>query len=439
MELQEKFLHHIWDQRHVIHELKTISGKPVKIVYQGQYNTSNGPDFKNVIVNIDNETVQGDVEIHLKTYDWTAHRHHEDPCYNNTILHVVLEHKSDLAYTVREDAETIEIMELKNQIDADIAKLFTQFQENPQLKHAGLCDYFKLSDNSQINQLLKANGWERFQKKCKRYNAELMFNGFDQLLYNGIMEAMGYDKNKFNTLALAHHFTWEKLKEWQQNGLDAITLAAIWLNYSGLKDKAEALFGADYAAKLNRAFEYQNFTTEKAALQWNLFRNRPANHPVKRIVQAAYILHGLLDKGLLNALLAIFNSTSSALPKQNIKELKRLFQPEADEFEFIDKPGKSLIETITGNIILPILYLYAQKTNDAVLTDKITGLYEKFTEQTENYITNFMKGYLNDEQWAVSSGSYINQQGLMNIYYKFCKYRLCELCIKEKTKCMQNL
>jgi len=439
MELQEKFLHHIWDQRHLIPELKTVSGKAVKIIYQGQYNTNSGPDFKNVILNIEGETVQGDVEIHLKTYDWTAHRHQEDPLYNNTRLHVVLEHKSSLTFTVREDAEPIEILELKHHIDADIAKLFTEYQTNPQTKHSGLCDYFKLSSQAQIAQLLKANGWERFQKKCNRFNAELMFYGFDQLLYNGIMEAMGYDKNKFNTLALAQHFTWEKLKAWQQSGLDAITLASIWLNYAGLKEKAATLIDAEYMAKLNQAFEYQTFTIEKAALQWNMFRIRPANHPVKRIIQAACIVTNCLDKGLLNVLLAAFKKIEVTNSKQAITELKNIFQPETELWQVIEKPGASLITTIAGNIILPVLYLYAQKTNETVLLGKITQLYENFPAQSENYITTFMQGYLNEEQWSVATGSYINQQGLMNLYYRFCKYRLCELCKREKQQCMQNL
>jgi hypothetical protein len=439
MELQEKFLHHIWDQRHLVHELKTVSGKTIRIVYQGQYNTNSGPDFKNVILSFGEETVQGDVEIHLKTYDWTAHRHSEDPIYNNTILHVVLEHKSSLTFTVREDAVSIDILELKHQIDADIAKLFTEFQANPQTRHIGLCDYFKLSSDEQLIQLLKTNGWERFQKKCNRYNAELMFYGFDQLLYNGIMEAMGYDKNKFNTLALAQHFTWIKLQEWRKSGLNAITLAAIWLNYAGLKEKASALLDKKYVAELVRAFEYQAFTVENAALQWNLFRIRPANHPVKRIIQAAFIIDGLLNRGLLNSLLDVITCADVTNPKRLIAELKGIFQPDADIWECLEKPGLALITTISGNIILPILYLYAQKTNDAELLNKICCLYDKFPAQSENFITNFMLGYLDEEKSVLATGSYISQQGLMNLYYRFCKYRLCELCLKEKQRCMQNL
>ncbi|HQB97513.1 MAG TPA: DUF2851 family protein, partial [Candidatus Cloacimonadota bacterium] len=45
--MEERFLYHIWDEGHLIPELRTVSGKSVRIVYQGQYNTGRGPDFKN--------------------------------------------------------------------------------------------------------------------------------------------------------------------------------------------------------------------------------------------------------------------------------------------------------------------------------------------------------------------------------------------------------
>ncbi len=439
MELQEKLLHHIWDQRHLIHELKTVSGKSLNIIYQGQYNTNSGPDFKNVILNLDGQNIQGDVEIHFRAYDWTAHHHNEDPMYNNTILHVVLEHKSNMLYTLREDAQAIEILELQNQIDADIAKLFNHYQNTPPQKHIGLCDYFMLSSDEGVNQLLKANGWERFQKKCNRFNAELMFNSFDQLLYNGIMEAMGYDKNKFNTLAIAQHFSWERLKEWHSNGMDSITLASIWLNYAGLMDKTEALMDSDFAFRLNKAFEYQNFTTDKTTLKWNLFRIRPANHPVKRIIQSAYIIHYLLNKGILNSLLAALKDCRVTNISSFNKSLLAIFQPESEIWDIIEKPGKTLISTITGNIILPILYLYAQKTNDDGFCDKIKQTLNKLPAQHDNYITHFMKGYMNDNQWALATTDFSRQQGLMHLYYGFCKYRLCEACLSEKQKCIQSM
>jgi hypothetical protein len=439
MELQEKFLHHIWDQRHLVPNLKTINGKIVKIVYQGQYNTSNGPDFKHAVLDIGGETTQGDVEIHLKTYDWTAHQHHEDRAYNDTILHVVFEHKGNLGFTIREDAAQIDILELQGQIDADIAKIFTQFTINPPLKHQGICDFFSLCTDEQLLPLLQENGWDRFLRKCNRFNAELHFSSFDQLLYNGFMEAMGYDKNKFNTLSLSHQYTWSILSEWKSKGLDAITLAAIWLNYSDLMDRAEKLLPIDTFIKIKRAFEYQIFTNEKGNIQWNLFRVRPANHPVKRILQASRIIIELLDKGFLNTIISIMKNTNILNYRQFLQGLKQALTVQEKIIEGVEPLGNNLLTTMAGNIMLPILYLYAEKINDKELMVNIRSLYYNFPAAGNNYITGFMQGYMSTRQSAVGNASYINQQGLLNIYYKHCIYKLCDLCTQEKQIQLQRL
>ena len=38
----------------------------------------------------------GNIEIHIKSSDWYAHHHEEDPAYDNVVLHVVWEHDVDV-------------------------------------------------------------------------------------------------------------------------------------------------------------------------------------------------------------------------------------------------------------------------------------------------------------------------------------------------------
>lgn len=439
MELREKFLHHIWDQRHLQSDLLTVTGKPVRIVYQGQYNTGSGPDFRNVILDLAGETLQGDVEIHLKTYDWNAHQHQEDPGYNNTILHVVLEHKSNLDYTIREDAGRIEILEIKDQIDTDIAKLFARFSDNPAPGHSGICDFFTLSSNEELVPIINSYGYERFVRKCSRFNAELHFDGFDQLLYNGFMEAMGYSKNKFNMLSIAHHYTWNKLCGWKNSDLDGISIAAVWLNYAGLMDSAGKLLNPAFYSEVTCEFEKQNFSAEKGRLNWNLFRIRPANHPVRRIIQSSYTVVSLLEKGFLNSLLEIFTAGNSPKTNEIINRISILLNPGTNADSSSGKIGKTLVLTITGNVILPVLNLFAEKTHNLELLDMIRKLYSSFPTFESNHIISFMNGYLDDSQKKLFNSSYIMQQGMMNLYYRFCSYRLCDMCMADKEKATQNL
>lgn len=432
MELQEKFLHHIWDQRHLKPDLKTVSGKAVKVIYQGQYNTADGPDFKNVVLNINGDTINGDVEIHLNTYDWKAHEHYENPAYNNMVLHVVLEHKGNQQLTITESAKEVEILELKDQIDADIAKLFKEFQNQTVVKHVGICDFFKLSTTDQMEVLLRKHGQDRFERKCQRYNAELHFDGFDQLLFNGFMEAMGYDKNKFNTLTLAHHFKWNTLQEWSKQGLDSLSLTAIWLNYSNLMDKSAKLMAEQSFKQIRTAFEKQNFTTDKGAINWNLFRVRPQNHPVKRIMQASQVISNLLPKGFLNTLIPLFEASEHIDIRKLSLSIRNALQDRPDRDMAVNCIAQTMLQTIIGNIFLPVMHLYAEKTHNKQLQVKILQMYHSFPPLSSNHVTIFMQGYLSSEQWKLINRRYINQQGLMNIYYRFCNFRLCDLCGKDK-------
>ena len=91
-EFNEKFIQWLWENKKVGINLKTISGKPVEIIFQGIPNFEDGPDFKKAIIKID-KPLKGDVEIHLVSRDWFSHKHNADPKYNNVILHIVLDVK----------------------------------------------------------------------------------------------------------------------------------------------------------------------------------------------------------------------------------------------------------------------------------------------------------------------------------------------------------
>jgi hypothetical protein len=436
MAWQEKFLHHIWDERHLLPDLATVSGKKVVIIYQGQYNHANGPDFRHVVISMAGEALQGDVEIHQTTADWIAHSHQEDPTYNGTILHVVYEHKGALPFTVKEDGSVAEILELKNQIDADIAKLLLSYQGESASTAHRTCDYFLLADVVQVNSLLQNAGRQRFERKCQRYNAELLLKGFDQLLYEGIMEAMGYDKNKYHSLALAHRFTWETLLDWHSQGLNSNALAGIWLHYSGLLSRLDKLVPPQLASAINRAFEYQNFTAEKSNLAWNLFRIRPANHPVLRICQASILVEFGLSRGLLTTMLKYFEQNERPKTSTLTEFLKQLFtQPGGN---VLPAPGSGLLLLMAGNILLPILHLYAAKTNNLHLRQQVCTLYEQFPPLPENSVTHFMHRQMNEEKQKLAKSGFIQQQGLHYLYYRYCQYHMCELCLQEKHQTLER-
>src|SRR5215218_4823719 len=91
--MTEKLLHFLWQFQYFNRSnLRTTTGEPVTIVFPGQLNVHQGPDFLDAKIRLGNTLLAGSVELHLKTSDWERHGHEKDANYNNVILHVVLQH-----------------------------------------------------------------------------------------------------------------------------------------------------------------------------------------------------------------------------------------------------------------------------------------------------------------------------------------------------------
>lgn len=89
--MTEALFHLVWAERLFQSEyLRTTEGDPLRIERSGLLHQGDGPDFRNAAVVLDSLRFEGDIELHLRCRDWVYHRHHEDPSYDNVILHVVL-------------------------------------------------------------------------------------------------------------------------------------------------------------------------------------------------------------------------------------------------------------------------------------------------------------------------------------------------------------
>ncbi|HEX4852319.1 MAG TPA: DUF2851 family protein, partial [Puia sp.] len=88
--MSERLLQFIWRFQYFNKsELTAVSGEDLQIIFPGQYNTNQGPDFTAAKIKIDNTIWAGTVELHIKTSDWNKHAHQYDGNYRNVILHVV--------------------------------------------------------------------------------------------------------------------------------------------------------------------------------------------------------------------------------------------------------------------------------------------------------------------------------------------------------------
>lgn len=429
--MDEKFLYHIWDAGHIQAELKTVSGKSLKIIYAGQFNTNRGPDFVNAILNINGEELQGSVEIHLNTLDWLHHNHHEDMYFNPVVLHVVQKHNGNLMHTIKENGELVEILELQNQLSEDIEKLMSEAEATAKYPAGTFCDLLSGIDKDHLLSILSWNGRMRLAGKVRRFNAALSLSDFDQILYEGIMEAAGYDKNKLNMAQLAQALPFARLQEWHRAGMTVTELTAILSISGGLLEKSKARITPQVYNTLLSAYEKQAWQGRKIPIDWQLFRIRPCNHPLKRLFILSEFLFASLEKGLLQRFSSVIESGNPSPKERQQRFMMMLGEAVSHLPEQHSKLGKSVISNIYLNIYLPIMLLFAQKMANGQMQESLETSWDSFPALSDNYITRYMKRHINPGNQDHLKGRSLYQQGLINLYHSYCRYHLCTHCVAK--------
>jgi len=188
--ISERFLFQVWQHLPGRADLVTEEGEPVRLIYPGRENDDRGADIKDAVILTEQGLIKGDIEFHLRASDWKRHRHHLDPAYNDTILHVVMWPGNKTATTLQ-SGERAPVLVLSKYLDrARYQRARTDFPVNsfalPCYRAA------KSLSIERIDEILAAAGRERFLNKASAFQRELNRGTPSQILYRGIMRALGY-------------------------------------------------------------------------------------------------------------------------------------------------------------------------------------------------------------------------------------------------------
>ncbi len=433
----ETFLYHIWDEQHLVPNLFSVDGKPIKVIYQGMWNTREGPDFRNAIIEISNNTLRGDVEIDLLEYYWKLHSHNEDKNFNDTILHVVFKNETDQKFTVKENGEKIPILVLENACDENIEKLWERYHGKKFTAEQQQIECLlneQVPDVKSILSLIDYFGGKRLKRKSQRFSAELLEDDFNQILYEGILEALGYTKNKRGFLKLARFLPYRRLQKFSQDKT-SLQIFSLLLGVAGFINNDKIPFLEEQEQENIKDFWYNIESEYKERMlnkkdDWNFFRVRPSNHPVLRLAQFVNFYYKTKDNNLINSIISCFSvpQQSQVIYKNISDSFYQLFIPSKRDFLYKEfRLGESRANDIFLNIILPVVNIYAQKMGYDGLKDLVWRIYETFPLLSDNYITRYMKQRLSKLKDAVNKSKI--QQGLIQIYYEYCQYHDCRFCL----------
>lgn len=391
--MPEIVLHYIWE--HCLwagFEQYTTDGKKVEILSVGEHNRDAGPDYSHARIRIDGKEWVGNIEIHVCASDWTKHHHHLDKAYDNIILHVVRTADKPI---YNSKGELVPQCELNYPSDKDyLSALFESAQRmDSAIARIGCADQL-LHDPR-----LLTEGWRKTllckRLECKRASItrllEITKGSWEHALYISLARNFGFHTNSVPFEELAINTPLSCLQK-HRNSLFQLT--ALLLGQAGLVQEPE----------LQKEYDFLRVKFGLTPLEgsiWKHARLRPQNSPELRIRQFAQLMHQ--SENLL----------SKILDTDDLKELEVLFA--------VPQMGKSSVDILLINTVIPYKYAYALHQNNPVKAEQALHLMEKIPAENNTIV----------RQWRVLGQEVKNAadtQALLHLYQNYCQHHECINC-----------
>lgn len=391
--MPEIVLHYIWE--HCLwagFDQYTTDGKKVEILSVGEHNRDAGPDYSHARIRIDGHEWVGNIEIHVCASDWTKHHHHLDKAYDNIILHVVRTADKPI---YNSKGELVPQCELNYPSDKDyLSALFESAQRMDSAIARIGCAEQLLHDPR-----LLTEGWRKTllckRLECKRASItrllEITKGSWEHALYISLARNFGFHTNSVPFEELAINTPLSCLQK-HRNSLFQLT--ALLLGQAGLVQEPE----------LQKEYDFLRVKFGLTPLEgsiWKHARLRPQNSPELRIRQFAQLMHQ--SENLL----------SKILDTDDLKELEVLFA--------VPQMGKSSVDILLINTVIPYKYAYALHQNNPVKAEQAMRLMEKIPAENNTIV----------RQWRVLGQEVKNAadtQALLHLYQNYCQHHECINC-----------
>jgi len=442
----ERNLQAIWNYLFLkVEELKTTDGTPLKILDQGSWNLDEaGPDFLSATLRIGEEVLTGDVEVHWKTSDWQSHGHQTDPRYKRVILHAVFDHEPE---TSNPPCATLE---LKNYLTDSLQKLAQKIRSLDRFRENIFC-YEEIPglEPAWIDSWVMENGRRRLEYKKEQLTIEQEREKLtlDDLLYRNIMDALGYSKNREPFRRLAKIIPYEPLMESVRSDSPETALMriqAILLGASGLlaAETKTDLVSVPFLQRLESLWsEYPHRKTSMKMREWKLFRMRPANFPTMRMAGWAKFLVRIREERLFDVFWNVFQNSGEVHATFN--RLQKMLTVEAfgywsthyrwgDEGKHghRDLIGGQRASEIIVNVVLPSVFLNAERMGREDIKIKIHSLYASVPSKEKNSSISYMQRQLTRDRQKNLNMQYA--QGLIHLHKRCREYDCAQCTIFER-------
>ena len=231
---------------------RTMDGRPLAIQHPGKWNRLGGPDFCGARLRLGDQTIVGDVELHLYAGDWEGHRHARDVAYDGVVLHVVLFPPPVGHVTRGANAQAIPVLVLLPLLQHDLEE-YAEDEVVERLANRPLArtlEELSPLPAAELSALFRRHAELRWRLKTHFAQLRIERLGWEGACHHAALEVLGYRFNRAPMLSVATRWP---LAEWARG-----TVAA------------EEIFAAG-----------------AGSAHWSLQGVRPANHPRTRLRQYA--------------------------------------------------------------------------------------------------------------------------------------------------------
>ncbi len=416
IKMKEDFLHYLWKfQKFSNKNLITTNNESILVEKVGEHNLNSGPDFFNSKLSINHQLWAGNVEIHLKSSDWFAHRHEEDFAYDNVILHVVWEHDGEV---YRKDNSVIPTLELKGIVDKNVLENYRKLTSKQQ-QWIPCENEFATVDDFVFENWLERLYLERLEQKSALIKTELKEskNDWEGLLFRLLCKNFGLKVNGEPFYSLAKSIDFSIIKKCSS---DFKKLEALLFGQSGLlEDEKED----SYFESLKFEYDYLKHKyklSNSNVLIPKYFRLRPPNFPTIRLSQLASLYHQK-------------HSLFSEIVKANsLNEFCKLFDVSASEYwnthynfgVASTKRKKRLtnkfIDLLLINTVIPLLFSYGEEIGKDN-SEALLKLASTIASEENSIIKKFNK-------LRSSSENSLQSQALLQLKNEYCNKKRCLQC-----------
>lgn len=434
-ETPESDLQALWQGLILPTTQNTVEGHPFRIIAPGWWNKLKGPDFINAQIEFNGKLITGDVEIHRHNRDWFHHGHHEDPAYNNVVLHAVETEGTPAAVTQSGRSVPTWVFPPTSQGDLNLKRQISRQQ-------CGECaKSYAFRNPALLEHFLDIAGDWRIREKERRIRKRAEEVGFDQAVYERVLESCGYSAFKKEFELLGKALPYERALQLGRE--DKMALEAAYLRLGGFLP-AEWMVPDTKAplhfARLVQAYEQYLHPMESLGINWKKQAVRPANRPERRLAGMAGFMCKVTDRGLERQLDFLWRQPVSV--RERIDNFCALFGKNlsywANHYTWGGKElgkanavlGEGRTHSILGNIFVPAgLFLARQDAAGSLLENNVHELFRTMKAEPRNSVYESML------KWIVPPGvkikmNFRRQQGLLQLSADWCERNpSCHNCI----------